>query len=194
MQLNQEVTVFPASYHLVHETLDNELLFCQKNLPVIQQSYRVLQRQAARAVVCRHDKILLLYTERYDDFSFPGGGVDPGESLITGLRRELQEETGAQDIQVIAPVAQVTEFTPTWKREWDLLFQTSSWFECKIGETLAAANLEHYEVSNGMRAQWISVADALTHNRRVIAQRPTTMGLSIHRETLVLEQIAKSRY
>lgn len=43
----------------------------------------------------------LLFTERYNDFSFPGGGLDAGEDIVVGLRRELEEETGARDIRAL---------------------------------------------------------------------------------------------
>lgn len=167
--------------HLIHDSLPN---------PIDVSGLRVLDRHAARAIVTRNDKILLLYTERYDDFSFPGGGIDPGESPEAGLHRELYEETGATDINVIAHFGYVTEYTPTWKKQWDLMHQTSHWFTCRIGETLGEARLEDYEAANGMSAAWVSLDDALEHNRNVIASRPSTMGLSIHRETMVLERVA----
>jgi ADP-ribose pyrophosphatase YjhB (NUDIX family) len=47
-------------------------------------------RQAVRGIVTRGQHILLVYTERYDDFSFPGGGVDEGEDLVVALKRELR--------------------------------------------------------------------------------------------------------
>ncbi|QNI02185.1 NUDIX domain-containing protein [Halomonas sp. SH5A2] len=169
--------------HLIHDTLPN---------PIDTHGLRVLERHAARAIVTRQDKILLLYTERYDDFSFPGGGIDPGESPEAGLHRELYEETGAADIDIMAHFGYVTEYTPTWKPQWDLMHQTSHWFTCRIGETLGEARLEDYEAANGMSAAWVSLDEALDHNRRVIASRPATMGLSIQRETLVLEKVRAS--
>ncbi|RUO37486.1 DNA mismatch repair protein MutT [Aliidiomarina shirensis] len=171
--------------HLVHESLADYDLHA--SAPA--RDMRVLKREAARGIVRRDDKILLLYTERYDDFSFPGGGIDAGESPIVGLKRELQEETGAQDIQVLSPFGKVTEYMPTWKKDWDLMHQTSYWFHCDVAEELGASNLEHYEINNGMSAHWVSLAEAVAHNQKVIQQRPKTMGLSIHRETLVLEQL-----
>ncbi|MTD62924.1 NUDIX domain-containing protein, partial [Blautia luti DSM 14534] len=62
---------------------------------------RVFRRHAARGIVMRGEQILLLFTERYNDFSFPGGGLDAGEDIILGLKRELEEETGAREIRVL---------------------------------------------------------------------------------------------
>lgn len=165
--------------HLVHESLSS-----------IQPEQRVLKREAARGIVLRDDKILLLYTERYDDFSFPGGGIDEGEDPIAGLHRELAEETGASDIEVLEHYGTVTEYLPTWKADWDLMHQTSHWYQCQIGQTLGATRLEHYEIANGMSADWIRIDEALRHNRSILKNRPSSMGLSIHRETLVLERVA----
>ncbi|MCO4080887.1 DNA mismatch repair protein MutT, partial [Pseudomonas aeruginosa] len=48
---------------------------------------RVFRRHAARGIVMRGEQILLLFTERYNDFSFPGGGLDVDEDIVTGLKR-----------------------------------------------------------------------------------------------------------
>ncbi|UYV18287.1 hypothetical protein K1Y77_12440 [Halomonas qaidamensis] len=43
-----------------------------------------------------------------------------------------------------------------------------------------------------MSAKWVPLEEALKHNRSVIARQPASMGLSIHRETLVLERVASA--
>ncbi|TVP49565.1 MAG: NUDIX domain-containing protein [Halomonas sp.] len=169
--------------HLVHESLAQ---------PLDIERLRILKREAARAIVTRGDKILLLYTERYDDFSFPGGGIDPGESPEDGLHRELHEETGANQIEILSHFGYVTEYAPTFKAGWDVMHQTSHWFSCEVGQMLGETRFEDYEVANGMSAAWVSLEDALAHNRHVIQQRPAKMGISIHRETLVLERVARA--
>ena len=40
----------------------------------------IFQRNAARAIVLDGEDVLLLYTERYHDYTLPGGGIDDGEN------------------------------------------------------------------------------------------------------------------
>ncbi len=42
----------------------------------------------------REPKILLIHRPRYDDWSFPKGKLDPGETYKQAARREVEEETG----------------------------------------------------------------------------------------------------
>ena len=42
-------------------------------------------RKATRAIVLNGSDILLLYTERYHDYSLPVGGIDEGEDNINEL-------------------------------------------------------------------------------------------------------------
>jgi 8-oxo-dGTP pyrophosphatase MutT (NUDIX family) len=78
--------------------------------------------------VLRQASILLLFTERYNDFSFPGGGVDPGEDLEVGLRRELEEETGTRNVRVQSHAGYIEEFRPHKRSGFDLMHMTSHFF------------------------------------------------------------------
>jgi len=150
---------------------------------------RILQRQAARAIVLKAQRILLLFTERYNDFSFPGGGVDAGEDLVAGLRRELGEETGASNIRAIRHFGIVEEFRPHAKPGFDLMHMTSHYFTCDVDTALGRTRMEHYETDNGMRPVWVDLASAIPHNRAVMQRQERCMGLSIHRETFMLAKV-----
>ena len=49
---------------------------------------------AAGGIVVRDAKTCLVHRPRYDDWSFPKGKLDPGESFETAAHREVLEETG----------------------------------------------------------------------------------------------------
>jgi ADP-ribose pyrophosphatase YjhB (NUDIX family) len=62
-------------------------------------------REAARALILDPDDRLLLvrfvHPQTGEEFwTTPGGGLDPGEGLEDGLRRELREETGLEDPEI----------------------------------------------------------------------------------------------
>ena len=57
-------------------------------------------RPAARAVIVDEDERILLVRFEFDDgplWATPGGGLEPGETVVEGLRRELVEEVGLRD-------------------------------------------------------------------------------------------------
>jgi 8-oxo-dGTP diphosphatase len=50
--------------------------------------------RAAGGVVLRDGAVLLVHRPEYDDWTFPKGKLDPGESWEDAARREVEEETG----------------------------------------------------------------------------------------------------
>lgn len=167
---------------LLHELIHPELA---------SREGRILRRHAARGIVLREDKILLLFTERYNDFSLPGGGIDKGEDITVALVRELEEETGACDVQVKEHYGFIEEYRPHWKPDYDLMHMTSHFFVCDVAPDLAEVRMESYEIANGMKPVWISVAEAMSHNRQVMARQEKSMGQSIQRETFMLDKISR---
>lgn len=153
-------------------------------------SCSIYKRNAARAIAIDGEDILLMYTERYHDYSIPGGGLDDGEDVIAGMVRELQEETGAQNIHSIKPYGIFEEFRPWYKDDADVIHMISYCYTCKVDRELGEPDFEEYEIKNGMKAVWVNIHDAIVHNEQTIANSPKK-GMSIERETYLLHLIAK---
>ncbi|MEO9273387.1 NUDIX hydrolase [Marinomonas sp. 5E14-1] len=145
-------------------------------------------RLAARGIVLKGEEILMMYTERYDDYTLPGGGIDDDESQIEGLIRELTEETGARNIRNIEAFGLYEEFRPWYKDDADIMQMKSYCFTCEIDDELGETRFEDYEVKNGMKAVWINVHDAIEHNMNTI-KNSDKKGMSIERETFLLSLV-----
>ncbi len=157
---------------------------------IVATSNVLIERHAARGIIIKGQNILLLYTQRYHDYSLPGGGMDQGEDEIAGLIRELKEETGAQGVRNIKPFARFDEYRPWYKNDADIIHMISHCYVCDIDEALGETALESHEVSNGMTPLWMNIHDAIAHNEAVIANSDKK-GLSIDRETFLLKVIAQ---
>ena len=166
-----------------------ELLTTLIHPSVTAMDGRIVNRCAVRAIVRDGDDILLLYTRRYNDYSLPGGGVDDGEDLADALRRELQEETGAQAIQITQEYGCLDEYRPSLKPDHDVLYMRSFIYICQIARELGVAKMAHYEIKNGMEARWVNLDQAIAHNEQVIAKQENSMGMSIQRETWILKSL-----
>lgn len=162
---------------------------CPEDITATSQ-LKLIQRHAARAIVVKGDDILLLYTERYHDYSLPGGGIDEGEDEVAGLIRELQEETGAQGVRNIQAFARYDEYRPWHKNDADIIHMISYCYLCEIDDELGATAFESHEVNNGMKPLWVNIHKAIAHNQDVIATSDKK-GLSIERETFLLNEVAR---
>ena len=148
-----------------------------------------LHRRAARAIALRGENILLLYTAYYQDYSLPGGGVDSDESVEDGLVRELEEETGARDIQILKPFGLYEEYRPWYKPDHDIIHIESHCFVCNVAKELGPTRYESYEKKNGMTPQWMNIHQAISHNERIMKDGKQK-GMSMERETFLLKLIA----
>jgi ADP-ribose pyrophosphatase YjhB (NUDIX family) len=163
-------------YHPEVKTLENKSVFT---------------RLATRSIATQGTTILLLYTERYEDYSLPGGGLDFGEDKIEGMMRELSEETGAKDIRNIKPFGAYEEYRPWHKPDYDIQHMISYCYTCDVSKELGISKMEHYEKNNGMKAVWVNIHDAIRHNTKTMATSDKK-GMSIERETFLLKHIAKN--
>jgi 8-oxo-dGTP diphosphatase len=121
-------------------------------VPKAGQLYKT--RAGAYAVLPRDGKLLLTYQgDPHFEVQLPGGGIDPGESPLRALHREVFEETG---YRIAAPRKLGTFRRFTFMPEYDL------WAEKLCHIYLAHPVRPHGPPREpGHLAIWMSPADAL---------------------------------
>ena len=84
----------------------------------LRQGIRYRNRPGAYAVIARGRRVLLTFQARpVPEFQLPGGGIDPGETPVVALHREVAEETG-WGVRVIRRLGAFRRYT--YMPEYDL--------------------------------------------------------------------------
>ncbi len=114
------------------------------------------ERVAARAVLFdQENKIALLHVTKFNYHKLPGGGVDEGESMEQGLRRELLEETGCK-AEIKQEIGQIIEYRDKYKIKND----SFCWIAKVTGEKDKLGFMED-EIEEGFELEWVSLGEAI---------------------------------
>lgn len=126
----------------------------------------VFRRAAARGIVRRGENYLLIRSEKCGEYKFPGGGVEPGETLEEALARELREETG----YVVVP-GSVRPYGVGHERrkgmEEDIMEMDSYYFLCEVEEEPGERRLDEYETEYGYQTVWRPLTEAIRSNEKI---------------------------
>jgi 8-oxo-dGTP pyrophosphatase MutT (NUDIX family) len=160
--------------------------------PIQTLNQRTSHRQAVRAIICRGQELLMVYSAVNGDYKFPGGGVKRGEDHAAALQREVLEECGAQVTTVGSAFGKVIEYDHSELPWYDLFKMISYYYLCEIDGTFQPLHLENYEADLQFRPVWVEVEQALRTNREVLENPDCLHPFWTRRETRVLEELTKS--
>jgi 8-oxo-dGTP pyrophosphatase MutT (NUDIX family) len=131
------------------------------------QSDIIKERKTVRAIITNSDnKVFLIYSKLFDDYTFPGGGVKENESNEEALKRELEEEIGAIDLTIEKPFCQIQELRYGVKGSDQVYLQTSIYYHCQI-HTFGEQKLVGRELLHGITPMWIDIDLAIKKNNEV---------------------------
>lgn len=107
-------------------------------------------RYAARTVLLDSDnQVAIICANHASYYKIPGGGIDPGEDLLSAAQRETREESGC-DCQIITKLGQLTTDLPAWEMQ-----DISIGFLAKVVGTKATPTFDAFEAKRGFTLQWL---------------------------------------
>ena len=142
-------------------------------------------RHSSRAIIFNNNKIALIYEEKYNMYVFPGGSIEPNETMIEAVIRETKEETGL----IIIPKT-IKEFGEIIEIRKDIYVngiyeQHDFYYTCDIEEKIIEQKLSASEKEVGYKLKFVTIGEAISLNQIEIQSGKRFS----ERETFILKYI-----
>lgn len=150
-----------------------------------------LIRPSVRSIMVRYGKIAMVHSLKYDYYKFPGGGINPGESMEDALIRETLEESGLK----IMP-SSIREYGYVHRiqkaRDYDVFIQENYYYLCEAEEEKGEQNLDGYEAEERFTPEFVDPHTAIRVNRN--GDHGPKDKYMLEREARVLEMLIEEGY
>jgi 8-oxo-dGTP pyrophosphatase MutT (NUDIX family) len=149
-------------------------------------------RNCVKGVLIIKNKILLLESIR-GDYTFPGGGVEAGESRCQALRREIIEETGRKCTWIGKNIGKITLRRKDIYDDSKMYELISYYYPIKATEILYDLKRSVNEKRLNLRPRWIDIDEAIRKNKRY-SKSGESVDFWINQELYVLNFLRKGLY
>lgn len=130
------------------------LISSQEEFDQFAKDYRIIHA-AGGIVTNEHDEILMIY--RLDNWDFPKGKVEEGEGYADAAVREVEEETGLQNIQLGACLPSTFH---TYELRGEPILKETHWYRMSAkSQALTPQTIE--DISQAVWVPQDEVADKL---------------------------------
>ena len=126
------------------------------------------RRPSARGILLQGGKILLVRDGRHGYYKFPGGGIDPGETPVQALIREVREEAGRIVIEDSVREYGLVRRLEKGNRE-EIFEQENYYYFCRAEDAVLPLALDDYEREDGFAPELVDPREAAAVNRAFLA-------------------------
>jgi len=155
-----------------------------------EETYSRFKRPSVRGIIIKDKKVAMVYSNKYDYYKFPGGGIEKNEKHISTLIREISEETGLKVSETsIREYGSVLRIQKSRFTENEIFEQENFYYLCNVESAIHSQSLDQYELDEGFELRYVSAAEAININR--IHDHSNYDSILIERESRVLEFLIK---
>jgi len=102
--INQKIVCVKISKNRYQPDISGEIKKILSDNHSEKRKMKEIKHYCASAIMFYDDKFLLLYSSKHRHFSLPQGHRNEGEDLASTILREIKEETGFYDFEIIMPI------------------------------------------------------------------------------------------
>ncbi len=130
----------------------------------------VLEVFAARAII-RRDGRIAMQLGNNGEYKIPGGRLEPGETILEALIREVQEETGLLvKMDTVQEIGEVLEKRRDVKDEKRIYVCHSYCFICDVEEKTVPTCMTEKEKAKGFHLVWETPEHIIAQNERLLEE------------------------
>lgn len=148
---------------------------------------QVFYRPSARAIVIQGGRVAMVYSQKFQHYKFPGGGIEPGESREAALLREAREEAGLiLDPRSVRPYGYVHRIE---KGDAEPIFLQENFYYLADAQAVVPQELDGYEAEEGYTLRCVAPREAIAQNKSLTSVYKRKYHTMLLREALVLERL-----
>ena len=143
----------------------------------------VLEFTHSRALICV-DGLYAMQRAKSGEYKLPGGRLEPGETPIHALIREVEEETGLLvDEDSIEEIGEITEIRQDVFDATKKYICHSLYYKCNVKDERGNLHKSKNEIEKGLELVGVSANEMITSNKML------ELESSRERDTIFMEMI-----
>ncbi len=129
-------------------------------------SGKAFVRPSARCIAVKNGKVAMVYSQKYNYYKFPGGGIEPGESREEAMIRETLEEAGLAVISSsVREFGYVHRVQKSDYGDTAYFVQDNFYYLCQVENGVRPQSLCGYESEERFTLVWVDPVEAISVNR-----------------------------